>query len=130
MQKTKTLPDIGGRPVTVYEVRVREVLELLSTPDKELAEAAQELLPKCISLTQEELLDLYPSEMDEVWAAFEEVNDSFFSKLRAAGIIEQLAETGKMLAKSFCEQFAAQCKQDMLRSSITAGAPLSSPAKK
>lgn len=123
MQKTKTLPDIGGRPVTVYEVRTRDVLALLNDKGKSLTTAATELLPKCVSLSQDELLDLYPSELDEVWAAFEEVNQSFFVKMRAAGVIDQLAQVGRMIAANLCAQFAGQFRQAMSTPSTTDGAP-------
>lgn len=122
MQKTKTLPDIGGKPVTVYEVKTRDILALLNDKDKRLADAAQELLPKCVSLTQDELLDLYPSEVDEVLAAFEEVNESFFGKIRALGIVDQLKMVAEMIGKSWCAQFAGQFRQAIATPSTTDGA--------
>ncbi|MBU4526552.1 MAG: hypothetical protein KUA37_02025 [Desulfomicrobium sp.] len=120
MQKTNTLPDIGGRPVTVYEVRPRDVLELFHSREN-LKTQAQRLLPRCVSLSADELLDLYPSESAEVWKAFQEVNSAFFDLLRAAGVVEQVREMMVMTMTDLRARYAEQYRQAITALSTTDG---------
>ena len=120
MQKTLTLPDIGGRPVTVYEIRPRDVLELFQSRDS-LNSQARRLLPKCVSLSADELLDLYPSESALVWEAFQEVNSAFFDLLRAAGVVEQAKELTLMIMTDLRARYAEQYRQAITALSTTDG---------
>jgi len=122
MRKTKTLDNIGGKPVTVYEIRPRDVLGWLGD-EKALKdiERGKELLAQCCSLTLDELLDLYPSESELVWQAFEEVNSAFFGLLRATGVLDEARAMIRMIAKEFSAQFAMQYRLAMLTQPTTAG---------
>lgn len=56
----------------------------------------------CPELTDETLLDLYPSEIEELWHAFEEVNASFLGIVRRIGLIDILIDSFKpVLAEEF-----------------------------
>jgi len=122
MRKTKTLDNIGGKPVTVYEVRPRDILSFLGEGEgiKDI-DRGKELLAQCCSLTMDELLDLYPSESELVWQAFEEVNAAFFGLLRATGVLDEVKEMIRMIAKEFSAQFAMQYRLAMLTHSTTDG---------
>lgn len=122
MRKTKTLDNIGGKPVTVYEVRPRDILSFLGEGEgiKDI-ERGKELLAQCCSLTMDELLDLYPSESELVWQAFEEVNAAFFCLLRATGVLDEAKDMLRMIAREFKEQFAMQYRLAMLTHSTTDG---------
>lgn len=122
MRKTKTLDDIGGKPVTVYEVRPRDILSFLAEGDgiKDL-ERGKELLAQCCTLTLDEIIDLYPSESEQVWQAFEEVNASFFGLLRATGVLDEVKDMIRMIAKEFSAQFAMRYRLAMLTQPATDG---------
>jgi len=122
MRKHKVLEDIGGRPVTVYEIRPRDILGWLGDEQniKDI-EKGKELLAQCCSLTVDEILDLYPSESEQVWNAFEEVNASFFALLRATGVLDEVKDLIRMVASEFKEQFARQYRLAMLTQQITDG---------
>lgn len=120
MRKTKTLENIGDRPVTVYEVRPRDVLELFQSKDN-LKTQAEKLLPKCVSLSADELLDLYPSDTAEVWKAFQEVNAAFFDLLRSAGVVEQVKGMLGMIMTDLRVRYAEQYRQAITALSNTDG---------
>ena len=122
MRKTKTLDNIGGKPVTVYEVRPRDILSFLGEGEgiKDI-ERGKELLAQCCSLTMDELLDLYHSESELVSQAFEEVNAAFFGLLRSTGVLDEVKEMIRMIAKEFSAQFAMQYRLAMLTHSTTDG---------
>lgn len=80
--KTRTLAtDDGELKVEVYEVRPFDLLEIHNEiKQKGLSVGEYErLLPLCCNLTKEQLLNLYPSEMEEVLSDFKEVNRSFLA---------------------------------------------------
>lgn len=120
MRKTKTLDDIGGKPVTVYEIRPRDVMALFAD-GAQIVDEAKALLPRCCSLTMDEILDLYPSESAMVWAAFEEVNKAFFDVLRAAGVFDQAREVIQILLTDVRAQFVARYKLAMQAQQIMDG---------
>lgn len=85
MRRTKTLTlktdNDGDLEVIIYEVRPLDFMELHSEiRDKGLSIGEYErLLPLCINLTKEQILKLYPGEMEEIIEAFKEVNRSFLA---------------------------------------------------
>lgn len=90
MQKIKTV-QIGKRSFTVKELPIRTIWGLLNN-EQDAAEVSildrgQGLLKlACPELDIEALLDMYPSEIEELWQAFEEVNSSFLGKVRMVGM--------------------------------------------
>ena len=122
MRKTKTLENIGDKPVTVYEIRPRDVLGWLGD-EKSIKdiEKGKDLLAQCCTLTVDEILNLYPNEGALVWEAFEEVNAAFFALLRATGVLDEVKEMIRMVASEFKEQFVRQYRLDMLTQQITDG---------
>ncbi len=69
------------KDVTIYEVRPKEVYNIFFDSDKgsNLTTELKDFLPKCTSLTLDELADLYPSDMEVVIKEFKEVNASFLA---------------------------------------------------
>ena len=120
MRKTKTLDNISGKPVTVYEIRPRDVMSLFADSTG-LMDQAQALLPRCCTLTMDEILDLYPSESKQVWDAFEEVNQAFFDLLRVTGVIEQVKDLLQILLTDVRGQFVARYRLAMQAQPITDG---------
>lgn len=115
MRKHKILENIGGRPVTVFEVRPRDILGWLGDEQSiKDVEKGKDLLAQCCSLTMDEILNLYPSESAKVWEAFEEVNDAFFALLRATGVLDEVKDMIRMVASEFSAQVVRQYKLAIL----------------
>jgi hypothetical protein len=89
MQKTKSV-QIGDRSFTIKELSVRVIWALFnggSAEQQNGVDRAQGLLKlACPELTEEALLDLYPSEVRELWDTFEEVNADFLGIVRQMGL--------------------------------------------
>lgn len=96
MQKTKTI-QIGQRSFTLKELPTRAIWELFNGEDAQISATAlnrcQGLLAMaCPELSAEALLDLYPSEIEELWQGFEEVNAAFLGVVRRIGLIDILID--------------------------------------
>ncbi|QQG66360.1 hypothetical protein [Desulfobulbus oligotrophicus] len=99
MQKIKTI-QIGSRSFTLKELPVRAVWDLVNN---EQQEAAVNMVDRCLDLlrmacpelTQEVLMDLYPSEVEELWQGFQEVNAAFLGVVRRIGLIDILIDSLK-----------------------------------
>ena len=107
MQKTKTI-QIGQRSFTLKELNARQVWQLLNNEgDQPMLERCQGLLKMgCPELDKDALLDLYPSEIEELWQGFEEVNAAFLGMVRLAGIDQALIGAVKTAVSSSIGQFA------------------------
>lgn len=107
MQKTKTL-QVGQRSFTLKELNARQVWQLLNNESEQpMLERCQSLLKLgCPELNADALLDLYPSEIEELWRGFEEVNAAFLGMVRLAGIDQALIEAVKTAVSSSIGQFA------------------------
>jgi len=96
MRKSATieiLKDDGktARKVTVYELRVEDVLELYGRVEDDvsmdkLKELGPEWLGKLTDLEAGELPGFTFSELHEIWKAFEEVNEDFFALIGLLGL--------------------------------------------
>ncbi len=94
MQKTKTI-QIGSRSFTLKELPVRVIWDLINNSQAQettgMLDRFQDLLHlACPELTQEVLLELYPSEIEELWQGFEEVNAAFLGVVRRIGLDKAL----------------------------------------
>lgn len=98
-QKTKTI-QVGNTSFTLKELPVQVLWDLINNEinekeDKEnnmsILDRGRELLNlACPELTKDELLKLYPSEIEELWEGFKEVNSSFLAVARTIGLGEAL----------------------------------------
>lgn len=112
MQKVKTV-QIGKQSFTLKELNTRAVWELMNNeqgagePGAGFHERVSALLAMaCPELNKEALLDLYPSEIKELWVAFEEVNADFLEVVRQFGMDRALIEAVRGVVKTSIEQFA------------------------
>lgn len=108
MQRTKTI-QIGQRSFTLKELHTRQVWGLINNESQQpMMERCQDLLKLgCPELDKEALMDLYPSEIEELWKGFEEVNAAFLGMVRLVGMDRALIEAVKMAVSSSIGQFAA-----------------------
>lgn len=107
MQKTKTI-QIGQRSFTLKELNTRQVWQLLdSEGEQPMLDRCRELLKLgCPELDTEVLLDMYPSEIEELWQGFEEVNAAFLGIVRLVGMDRALIDAVKTAVASSIGRFA------------------------
>lgn len=109
MQKVKVV-QIGQRSFTVKELPVRAIWGIFNGGEDvrtSLLDRGQQLLSMaCPELTTDAILDLYPSEIEELWKGFEEVNAAFLGMVRQVGLDLALIEAVKAAVSSSIGQFA------------------------
>lgn len=141
MMNEKSVTLRGGEKVLVQEVTVRRVMKALpflnpkkeaaagteAEPEKPFIENIDELLGSVCGLTAEKLLDLYPSDLEQLWNAFREVNGFFFKMAEKLGLAEQLGTILRSILAGAGSQLADSLKSDIRAALITASAGLSVP---
>lgn len=88
MQKTKTIC-LQERDITVRELRIREVYDLLSKAQEngpEFMDGLSSVFKGSTGLDLEDLLDFHASEALALWDAVLEVNASFLSLAERVGL--------------------------------------------
>ena len=122
MRKQKSIELDDGRTVTIKEIKVFQVVKVLSSEGEDWGAKFEKLLPMTTAdITVEELGDLYPSEQEEIWKAFEEVNSVFFNKVRAVGLDGKIKEALQIMADEFLRNYAVLLKQGMAQQQETMG---------
>ncbi len=117
MQKTKSVK-IGDQTFVVCELKVREIWELVNNQDteKDTLSQYQDLLSiACPGITENDLLDMYPSEIDELWTAFKEANNSFLETTRRIGLDQALMEAVKEAVQGSIRRSAALFNMDTVQ---------------
>ena len=124
MRKRKTIK-IDTREITVKELTVREILEILDeagvqetkSEDKskdglqDLKGLVEKHLAKATDATLEEFKNMAPSEIKEVFEAFREVNAVFFAAARQAGLGTFMGRIKAALIKDLSEICAVSLGQ-------------------
>ena len=105
---------IGDKELVIKELRVRDIMSLVDgatdlTSMASFISKGNTIVEQCvIGLNFEELQDLAPSELKELYDAFREVNETFFDLAKGLGLMDIFA--------SLKTQFTA----DLLRASVLA----------
>ena len=110
MQKLKNIT-IRDKSFTLKELPVKVIWNLLNQTDEKktssIIDDSQELLKlACPELTKEAMLELYPSEIEELWHGFEEVNSAFLAIARKIGLGEAIIGTVRGAVISSMKLFA------------------------
>ncbi|MDX9788890.1 MAG: hypothetical protein RBT11_19090 [Desulfobacterales bacterium] len=104
MRKHKIIK-LDEKEITVKELRVKDIIEILESADGNAAAGIKELLighlPKVVDLKLEDIIEMAPSELQTIWDAAKEVNAAFFDVARAMGAEKILSELKASLEKSF-----------------------------
>jgi hypothetical protein len=111
MRKVKVVNVEGRGEVTVKEVSPYAVYQAWGETDR--MAALQQLLDDALSPSFAQVKTWYSSEIEQVVAAFMEVNDSFFGiarQLKADGLLAELVET---ISKNLPSAFASSFNQAM-----------------
>jgi hypothetical protein len=73
---------LGDRELTVRELTIRAIRELAASIEEggegDVFSEVAKMVSMCTSLSEEEALELAPSELKQVWQAVREVNADFF----------------------------------------------------
>jgi len=105
---------------TIYELRVRTILELFEKFEKnqnsetetdQFKRLFNELLPKITDLTFEEMKDLAPSELMQGWNIFKEVNADFFVIAQTIGLGETVKAMKEMFVNNLLRGFASSSEE-------------------
>lgn len=111
---------ISQKTITVKELTVRDIINLandkalLGAGSKDdgfelvaLREQADKYLPQFIEgATMDELLDMKPSQLKEIYNEFMEVNSTFFAVARSVGLHQILEQLKLALQKDFLKLLA------------------------
>lgn len=139
-RKTKTIEvDFREQPVTVYELKVKEVIALIrdnSIGDLDITTLVTflgtEFLPKVCNLEFKEIEELAPSELVVLYETFMEVNSDFFAVAQKLGINETakglIGSLKQALTADFLELYASSLNTGMPESSTTDTPISSSPS--
>lgn len=92
MRKSKVVQfDDRDFEATVKEVTVKQVIE--ATQDEGGPSVGlSNLVKDAVGLDPEQLMDLYGSELEKVWAAFVELNSFFFKSAKQFGLDSYVTE--------------------------------------
>ena len=122
---------IGDQDITVCEVKVGRILQLLpfmsdgsadgqdDEVSKGFMENLDELLHDCCGIVQEDLKGLHGSELEALWNAFEEVNGFFFKTIARLGLEEKIKELLSTLLSAYGGMFASLLSEATQGASIT-----------
>ena len=110
--------EVNGKKAdwTIYELRVRTILELFEKFEKnqnsetetdQFKRLFNDLLPKITDLTFEEMKDLAPSELMQGWNIFKEVNADFFVIAQTIGLGETVKAMKEMFVNNLLRGFAS-----------------------
>ena len=116
MRKVKIIK-IDDQEITIKELRVRDIYELAASDEKlPMMERLEDALSRCSDTSKEKLMDMTPSELEELWAGFREVNSSFLSLAEKAGlgsIFETIKATFQNALSSNLQQLFAESSQQV-----------------
>lgn len=122
MRKVKIITIEGRGEVTVKEVSPLAVYQAWNADNK--LEGIKELLADAVQPAFDEIKGWYPSEIDQVLAAWLEVNEAFFGIAAKLQLNGALRETVAALTSSLSAAFAASLKQAMEMPGTTDGPSL------
>lgn len=92
MRKSKKIK-LDDKEIEVFELRVKDYVQVIDRVKEEtnmtpamFFDEFKGILPKCCTLTYEEMLEYAPSELEVIFGAFKECNESFFKLLGRMGL--------------------------------------------
>ena len=111
MRKSATIT-INDKIITIHEITVRQMLNIKeSLGNRNVLEALQELLPLLTDASTDFLLELAPSEIEEIYCKVKEVNASFFRVVPLDQILAGYKETVMQIIVSNLSKLSAQSLQ-------------------
>ena len=120
MRKTITFKIEGyDKSFEVKELSVKEIIGLMQDEgiqgqDLNSLKAifTERLLPLCVNVDINELVEMVPSEIMIMWNHFKAMNSDFFDMAQKLGLAEVIADLKKAAIDDFLKLLAALSKQD------------------
>lgn len=119
MRLSKVVHIEGRGEVTVKEISPAGVYRAYKSDDK--VESFLDLVDDAVSPAAREIMEWYPSEIDQVLQAIFEVNASFFELARRMKLDGLMTTMMQSLQETLPPVFASSFKQAMQASGVTAG---------
>ncbi len=124
MRKIKTVK-IDDREITIKELRVKDLISILEGDEsRDVMGRVSELLPLCSSLSVDDLREMAPSEIAQIYEAFREVNAVFFDAARQMGLSEVISALKETIRTEFSEALAGSLRQ-VTQTPLATGIPTS-----
>lgn len=113
-RKTKAFAIEGYKKnFIVNELSVKQILDMFDQ-EKTVSFFSlldEQFLPAAGNITIDEIKEMTPSELEEVWAAFKEVNKSFFGLAQIKGVQQVLEKIQESFMADLLALFASLSKQ-------------------
>ena len=107
MRKRKTIK-VDDLEITVFEVIIEDLISVkLPESMADLQTNLSDLLPRCTDLTVDQIKKMAPSDLVQIWEAFREVNDVFFSLAKKLNIQKLAIDS---IGTFFADGFAGSLK--------------------
>jgi hypothetical protein len=114
----------GGRPCAGPPILLEDKNEVQKT----FIDHASELLEDTVGLKADDLLDLLPSDLEQIWAAFREVNSFFFATADKLGVTDQVGTILRSVLAGVGSELVTSLKTAIQVVLTTDSASLSAPS--
>ena len=126
MRKEEKLK-IGDKELLVKELKVSQIIKITKKfPDfegknlEEIMVVLQGIVPMCVEgIKVDEIMDMTPSEMKELYDAFKKANEVFFEMLDKVGLLETLARVKTAALEGLNASFVELSQQVTAEQQIT-----------
>ena len=126
MRKSQT-KKLNGKEIEIKELRVKDILGFFYHDSKfellDFKKFFEKFLPKVTNLTFEEMAELAPSELSQLFEIFKEVNADFINAFKSLGVENYLRKLGldlqNTISKDLNAMFADSSQEDINKSGST-----------
>ncbi len=133
MARKSVKKHLGEKEVVIRELRVKDIIELFQLADQNKENPVDMLkdhiagyLPRVTeNLSLDDLLEAAPSEIDELIAGFQEVNQSFFTLTKRLGLDKLMDQVKLAISNDFSGLFAESFQAAMAAGPGTMAIPSS-----
>ena len=120
MRKTITFKIEGHeKSFIVNELSVKEIIGLMQDEGIQGTDLGslksvftEKLLPLCVNMGVDELVEMVPSEIMQIWDHFKEMNKDFFEMAQKLGLADVVADLKTAAISDFMKLLAASSNQD------------------
>jgi hypothetical protein len=120
MRKTITFKIEGyDKSFVVNELSVKEIISLMQDEgiqgqdiDSLKRVFTERLLPLCVNVEMDELIEMVPSDIMIMWERFKDMNKDFFGMAQKLGLAELVEDLKKGAISDFSKLLVASSKQD------------------
>lgn len=117
MARKTTTFQIEGRESSfeIKELTVKEIIDLMQSDLDTSLDSFKQLfgkfLPLCSNIKPEEFYSMTPSELENLWDKFKEINSVFFKVSQQMGMDQMLGDLKEAVIKDFSNLFVDSLKK-------------------